>query len=111
MNEAALWKKLVYQILEDYLQKPNHEEGKRSCRLLFSVQGNNAWYRHFETICDNANYPSPEYVKDRLLNALENEGWRKFKIHLGRNIMGEWNRGCDYHRTKRKKASVNAKRR
>ena len=99
MNEIALWKKLVWQIIEDYFLCANPDERKASEKLLYSDSA--LWREHFEWICENAGYYNADYVRSRVNTVKERNLYHGFKIHLGRNIMGEWDSSKDYKRPRK----------
>lgn len=94
MGEIKLWKRVIWQVIEDYLKERGINRDK-SEDLLF---GTGEHRRHFIWMCDAAGY-EPEYVRMRVRKTEGRKYTGQFAIHLGRNVMGEWGRSCDYNRS------------
>lgn len=85
MAEFKLFRKLVWQIIEDYFKERGFERDL-SRRLIFD--GGDAG-SHFRLICDLANY-EVGFVRQRVINASGKTIPKNMMIHLGRYVMGEW---------------------
>lgn len=83
--DEMLWKKLVWQIIDDYIKTRGHEY-ERSKMLLWDDGEHGS---HFRFICDMAGY-DVEFIQRRLRHIEGKNISGKLLINIGKYVMGEW---------------------